>query len=375
MKTTAPLSLLSLLFLAGWVGDPRRRSGGDEIPPPFDWGVAYYMSYDNNLEAYGRPIIAMIRDGVKTERTVAAVQADFRDPDGMHRYTVTNQGVKEIRVYSDDSASEDRFLDYVEWFARTFRCRHYVVIVLDHGGDVDQMCFDGAPETLGRSWMSGRVLGQKLRKSLPFQGRWPLLFLQQCGRGTLENLYSFRGTADYVMASPWNVGAPNTYYTAVHEWLGKTPDASGAEIAARIATEDEHYRSYTCVVAAKLGELPARLQAAIRPFLDQRRLAKPTSLPVIYRPAGTVDAEAYFTDLAAINRVGTDEVTSLVEWLSNQLVFKVWTRHSRGLRVGQHSGLGLVPSGVAKGGAEPELLGESRLGDLWQLVGVKPTEN
>jgi hypothetical protein len=375
MKTMASLILLSLLLLAGWVGDPRRRGGGDEVPPRFDWGVAYYMSYDNDLEAYGEPIIAVIRDGVKNERTVATVQADFRDPGGMHRYTVTQRGVQKSRVPSDDSANEDRFLDYLEWFARTFPCRHYVVIVLDHGGGVDQMCFDGAPDTRGCSWMSGRVLGEKLRKSSPFHGRWPLLFLQQCGRGTLENLYSFRGTADYVMASPWNVGAPNTYYTAVHEWLGKTPDASGTEIAARIATEDEHYRSYTCVVAAKLGELPRHLRAAIRPFLHRRRLAKPASLPVIYRPAGTVDAEAYFTELAAINGVGTDEVTALVEWMSNQLVFKVWTRHSRGLRVGQRSGLGLVPPGVARGGAEPELLGESRLGDLWQLVSVKRSEN
>jgi hypothetical protein len=373
MTAAASLSLLSLLVLAGWVGAPRPGGGGDEVSPPFDWGVAYYMSYDNDLEACGRTIIDRIRDGVKTEGTVAAVQADFRDPGGMHRYTITNRGVEETRVSSDDSASEDRFLEYIEWFARTFRCRHYVVIVLDHGGGVDQMCFDGAPETRGRSWMSGRALGEKLRKSSPFHGRWPLLFLQQCGRGTLENLYSFRGTADYVMASPRNVGAPNTYYTAVHEWLGQTPNASGAEIATRIATEDEHYRSYTCVVAARLGELPGRLQAAIRPFLDKRRLARPSSVPVIYPRAGTVDAEAYLTELAAINRVGNDEVASLVDWFSHQLLFKVWTRHSGRLRVGRHSGLGLVPPGVAREGAEPELLRESRLGDLWRLVSVKPT--
>jgi hypothetical protein len=48
-----------------------------KVAAPYDWGVAYYMPYDNNLSPYGRPIIKMIRDGVTSERTIAAVQADF----------------------------------------------------------------------------------------------------------------------------------------------------------------------------------------------------------------------------------------------------------------------------------------------------------
>ena len=48
-----------------------------------------------------------------------------------------------------------------------------------------------------------------------------LLFLQQCGKGTLENYYSFKDAAKVVMGSQTNVGAPNSYYAASVRWAGR----------------------------------------------------------------------------------------------------------------------------------------------------------
>src|SRR5262245_11088372 len=207
------LSFYRLLMTLLPLGAAEPEGAGRDERPLYDWGVAYYMSYDNNLEQHGPTILGRIANGITSERTLAAVQADFRDAAGMRRYTIRSSGVEMTRVESEDLASEDRLIDYLTWFASSFRCRRYAVVILNHGGKLDDLCLDESSGDGSRRWMSGRRLGQRLRGFRGMPGGCELLFLQQCGRATLENLYSFRGTARFVLASPVNVGAPNTYYT------------------------------------------------------------------------------------------------------------------------------------------------------------------
>lgn len=187
--------------------------------PRYDWGIAYYMSYDNNLDGFGAGIIAQIEEGIQSHNVVAAVQADFKQNNGMQRVTITSKGKYRDVMESEDSADVNQVIAYLRWFIKRYPCRKYMVVFLDHGGKVDEMCNDGNPQTKGQYWISGHALGQGLRAfrnrdNVPVE----LLFLQQCGRGSIENLYSFRGTAEYVMSSPVNVGAPNTYYSKFTLW-------------------------------------------------------------------------------------------------------------------------------------------------------------
>jgi hypothetical protein len=111
------------------------------------------------------------------------------------------------------------------------------------------MCFDERPGPSGKNWMSGRILGQKLRDfKKEIQGRWELLFLQQCGRASLENLFCFRGTASFVMSSPIvEVGAPNTYYRSLHQWLAGAARATG-----------EHCCRQNCLGGSRFQDLQLR---------------------------------------------------------------------------------------------------------------------
>ena len=118
------------------------RIPGPDDQPEYDWGVAYYMSYDNNLEKCGKPIIKMITAGCKSEKQIVAVQADFTDSNGMKRYTIKPSGTEETKIDTEDSAKEETAIEYLEWFTKTFKCKHYVFTFLDHGGAIDQMCFD-----------------------------------------------------------------------------------------------------------------------------------------------------------------------------------------------------------------------------------------
>src|SRR5215208_5521660 len=98
------VALLLTTLLPVGLGGHERAVAGREDAPTYDWGVAYYMSYDNNLEVHGPTIAGRIRDGITSGRTVAAVQADFRDPGGMRRYAIRASGVESTRVDSEDSA-------------------------------------------------------------------------------------------------------------------------------------------------------------------------------------------------------------------------------------------------------------------------------
>ena len=303
--------------------------------PQYDWGIAYYASYDNGLERAGPIVLQRITEGVKTGRQVAAFQVDYTDTQGMRRYAITTGGVTETRVKSDDSANEDELVAYLTWFTETCRCKRYALVLLDHGGRLDEMCLDERPDTPDQLWMSGRVLGEKLRKFKErMNGRWELLFFQQCGRGALENLYSFRGTAEYLMFSPAKIGAPNSYYTALHQWLATAPEATGDKVAEMIAAQDTDYVIYACLKSSVLDDLPRRLDAALAAFAGKPDLAPVAPLPPpVYTDNGesTRDARILLEQFAAKNAVGAAEVTAFTRWLQENLV--VWYQARTAARV------------------------------------------
>jgi hypothetical protein len=297
--------------------------------PACDWGVAYFCPYDNDLERAGPIILHRIRSGLASPRQAVALQADYTDAGGMRRFAITAQGITETRVASDDSADEDQAVAFLEWFVKTCPCRHYAFVFLNHGGTLDQLSRDDHPPApkAAPAWMSGRVLGEKLRRfKEQLRGRWELLFFQQCGRGSLENLYSFRGTADFVLCSPMNVGAPNTYYTALHKWLDAHPEGTGGQLAELIAAEDADYRMYSCVRGARLEELPKRLGQVLAPFTKPVALSAPVPPPAVYTEAdeSTRDALAYFERLSTVNKTGAGEVAEFRKWVQEEFLSGVW---------------------------------------------------
>jgi hypothetical protein len=353
---------------------PARGSRTVQVDPtPYDWGVAYYMPYDNNLVGYGNRIIKMIRDGVISDRTVAAVQADFPDPGGMHRFIIRSSEMQETRIASDDSASEDRLIEYLAWFVRLFRCKRYIVVLLDHGGRLDEMCLDERPDTPGKHWMSGHVLGQKLRDfNRTIEGRLELLFLQQCSRGTIENLYSFRGTANFIMSSSEAVGAPNTYYTALQEWLSEEPDATGEMVAGKISSEDDDYTMYTCVRTSMLARLPERLNALIKTFLRKDRLSPPEHPQMLYSVSGpepVVDLRAYLDRLTEANHLDPVNVEEFFRWVHSELFARVWFHKGKEGMAHRMCGLAIyVPGDAVEAGRYSylDIYRDSLLSALWK---------
>ena len=257
-----------VLALVGFLGSwktPERV----QLAPKHDWVVVYYMSYDNNLEDCGPVILDGLEKGVKGSNVVVTVLSDDTDKNGLKRYTIKSEGRTKEVLKTDNSASEGVLSDYLAWVANTYPAQHYAVVFLNHGGRLDEMCLDERPgENLEKRWLSARLVGPLLRKfRKQATGEVELLFLQQCGRGSIENMYNFRDTAGAVMASQTNVGAPNTYYETTLKWLAKQQNPSGQALARQIMSSDEHFSNYVCVDGVALAELPTRLEPVIETLL------------------------------------------------------------------------------------------------------------
>jgi len=242
-----------------------------------DWLLVYYMSYDNNLDHCGPVILDGLEEGAKEGRIAVTVLADFRDKDGLKRFTLTPAGRREETLATDNSASEEVLEEYLAWASKTHPARRYALVFLNHGGDLDDMSLDEQPGAgISKQWLSARRVGPILKKFRDgVGGKVELVFLQQCGRGSVDNLYNFRGAGAAVMASQTSVGAPNTYYAPTLKWLAANPESGGVELARRIMEDDEHYVNYVCVRGVELAELPKRLDAAIEPLLAGGSLTMP----------------------------------------------------------------------------------------------------
>ncbi len=303
-------------------------SPAPQRPVSVGWVFALYMSYDNDLEPNGPIILDALKNGVRHSDIVVTVLADDTDKNGLKRHVITTKGMMTEMLQSDDSASAQVVEDYFTWVAKNYPAHHYALIFLDHGGRLDEMCLDECPGTDGNEkWLSARLVGEALRKFRQHTpGTVELLFLQQCGRGSVENLYNFRGTANAVMASQLGVGAPNTYYMATLRWLAGHADATGRELAHQIIASEEKYNSYVVVDGAALAELPSRIDAVVTALnLDKTiPLMLPSCVPACYQYQDErfFDAAGWLEAAFRENTRSTDQLEKFIVWSREKLIFE-----------------------------------------------------
>lgn len=262
----------------------------------WEWVFIYYMAYDNNLDRFGRPILDMLKEGVKNESVAVVTFADFRDKDGMKRYETTTKGETLTQLETEDSADEATLKAQLEWTRDNYKAKRYAVVFLDHGGRLSEMSQDLGPGPSKREWLHSVKVANVLtdwRKSLA--GKLELVFIQQCGKGTLENYHAFRLTAPYIMGSQTVVGAPNHYYTSMLEDVCKDTDIDGKQLAELVRKHETNnmFTTYTVVNDKALEALPEKLDAVLKPLLSLKELKPAPILPEEPRHNETVPEGAY----------------------------------------------------------------------------------
>ena len=231
-----------------------------------DWALLFYMPYDNNLDVAYRQILEQL-DGSITSKTVAvAIQVDRRGAGGSIRHAIDWTGLRSDTIEAEDSSDPATFGAFLQWAGDWFPAHRYAVIVLGHGGTMEQVAFDEYPRS---GWMELPELADTLEGwRVTVGGDVELLFLQQCGKGSIENFYELRDTARVLMSSQTSIGAPNAYYADLVHHVSARPASTGVEVAQRIAESDADgmFVSYSAVWASALSELPEILDSALRPL-------------------------------------------------------------------------------------------------------------
>jgi hypothetical protein len=247
--------------------------GRAEAAPRYDWLVLYVMPYDNDLDRCAQPIRAALERGLRagegSDRVAVAILEDRVDRGGLRESLVTRGQTERWSIASEDSADPAQVLGFVERMRRRAPARRHVIVLLDHGGSVDDIGLDERPSrtltATGGRWLSAERVGEGLR-------RWrardktdvPVLFLQQCGRGAIETLYALRGAADTIVASQTYVGSCNTYYEPFVQRLRRSAALTPREVAWSIMDNDQDYTTYSLYDGRALEEWPARATALAR---------------------------------------------------------------------------------------------------------------
>jgi len=372
--------LIGVMTLLACAMGPRVQ---EPAKPELEWLLIYYMSYDNNLEGCGPVILDGLQEGAKEGSLAVTVLADFRDRDGLRRIVLSPAGRQEQKLDTDNSASEGVLEEYVAWAAKTYPAKRYAVVFLDHGGELDDMSFDEQPgEGVTKQWLSARKVGPLLKKFRDgVGGRVELVFLQQCGRGSIDNLYNFRGAGTAVMASQTTVGAPNTYYAPTLKWLARHPASSGVDLARRIMEDDEHYTNYVCVRGEALAELPKRIDPLVDVLMPKEGAERvaPRKQRACFGGRGS-GAESNYDLLTWLdaafeaNERPKEELTKFSSWVREKLI----AHHQ--FREGAERGRAwcgvslLVPKTAAlrERYKDYPLYQESRLDDLWNAMYERP---
>jgi hypothetical protein len=301
-----------------------------------DWVFVYYMSYDNDLSPFGEVILNDLRKGVSNQKIAVVIQADFVDAKGMKRIGLScadgRTRSKETILKSEDSADEAELRKYLEWVRKKWIARNYCIVFLNHGGKLNQMCKDNKPfknqvrnrQFASSKWLDASEAAKIVTNFNQQTGRKVrLLFLQQCGRAAIQNLYSFADAAEYIMASPLGVGAPNTYYTRTIASVSQDPNVTGAILAGTIMQEDEHYILYTLISNKELKKLPEKLKPVLKAFGCASALGRPESCSPLFEHEGEkfYDLKSYLCALSSANdSIAGQELESFFDWCERSLI-------------------------------------------------------
>lgn len=290
----------------------------------YKWAVLYWMPYDNDLSHFGEPIIEMLACGTQNTEVVVAVQSDYWGKSQMRRRQMIKGTVTEIKILEEDSSDNAALVVYLDWAHQTFEAEHWAVIVVGHGGKINELSPDDHPNHhQTRTWMSVDQFAKAVSQfNQSIHGQVELLYFQNCNKATLEVIYEARDCARYTLASQLTLGAPNYYY---EDWL-KHLDAlaDGREAAVTIMNTEraDMYHTLTLVDNQAVEGIPEKLSKLLHPILKSR-LPSLSQLNISTYPYfGELhcDALMLFKGLSEFSERSEDELIEFSDFLKTSVI-------------------------------------------------------
>jgi Clostripain family len=299
------------------------------------WVVLYWMPYDNDLSFFGEPIVEMLTCATKNSEIAVVVQSDYWGDPKMRRRQIVNGSVNEIDVVGEDSSDVSALSDYLEWANQTFEAEHWAVIVVGHGGQINEVSPDDHRTIRGtRTWMRiDQFANSVSRFNCATHERVELLFFQNCNKATLEVVYETRNCARYTLASQLTLGAPNYYYEGFINQLKKSSIDHGRDAAIAIMDSEsaDMYHTLTLVDNQAVERIPDKLSCLLQPILSDRLSSMNQSSLQSYYYFGEQQCDVLFL-LEYLSKVSHQDQNKLTEF-TNFLRSSVITSYKTGGKI------------------------------------------
>lgn len=306
---------------------PIKHQGKQKL---YDWIILYWMPYDNNLSRFGLPIIKMLAKGVKDDNILVLVQSDFYGDKQLSRRVIKKDSVDVQLVDTGDSADEKVFAEYLDWAQSQFKAKKWAVVFLGHGGSLDEISPDNNPQpglTTSIKWMNYKNLKNIIYEfNKRVSNNLELLFFQNCYKGTLETHYTFQDVSKYILSSQLLLGAPNSYYESLLNFLGKHPQIDGGQLATKIMEfeSDDMYNSYTVTNNSYIKQLPE----VLNPLIDAIIASKPNAVTLNKFQVRSYRSEQFFDIIELFKKISSSSpqtqklYQNFADFLQNKIIFK-----------------------------------------------------
>jgi hypothetical protein len=271
----------------------------------YSWAVLYWMPYDNDLGRFGESIVEMLARGTQTSNAAVAIQSDYPGDPTMRRRQIVGGTIRESDVAGEDSSDVSAFTDFLDWAYLSFTARHWAVVIVGHGGKINEISPDDHTATSRRrTWMKVNDLTHAVTNfNRRTEGRVELLFFQNCNKATLEVVYEARHCAQYTLASQLALGAPNDYYEGFLNCLDDICDGREAAIALVDSERADMYHTLTLVNNSAMTLVPEKLSQLLQPILDGRL---PIALESRHLPTYWYFGERHCDLLALLSALSND---------------------------------------------------------------------
>lgn len=288
------------------------------------WVVLYWMPYDNDLAPFGEPIVEMLIHGAQNSETVVAVQSDYWGDAYMRRRQIINSTVTETEISEEDSSDAAALATYLDWAHQTFEAEHWAVIVVGHGGKINQVSPDNHRiNGQARTWMTVEKFTDVVSSfNQATDERVELLFFQNCNKATLEIVYEARNCAKYTLASQLALGAPNYYYENFLNSLALINGGREAAMAIMDSESADMYYTLTLVDNQTINHIPEKLSSLLQPISNSHSITVGQSDIPIYYYFGEqhCDVLALFGYLSTASGQDQKELAEFTNFLNSEII-------------------------------------------------------
>lgn len=293
--------------------------------PSYRWVILYWMPYDNDLVRFGEPIIEMLTRGTQNSEIAVIVQSDYWNASKMRRRQIINGKVTELDIDGKDSSDIAAFSAYLDWANETFVAKRWAVIIVGHGGKINEVSPDDHSTTNRlRTWMRVDQLANVVsRFNHSTDGRVELLFFQNCNKATLEVIYESRSCARYTLASQLALGAPNYYYEGFIQRLQEISlDGREAAIAIMDSERADMYHTLTLVNNQAVRSIPDKLSRLLQLIIKRRLPANIQAVLEFYRYADEqhCDVLMLFDYLSKNSEQAKNEFTDFADFIRSSVI-------------------------------------------------------